>query len=94
MVTEFAEIEVKPGMEDEFIAGVTASKPLFAAGKNCHGATLQRSVETPSHFVLLVKWDAVADHEAFRNTPDFQTWRKNVGHCFAAPPHVWHGQDV
>jgi quinol monooxygenase YgiN len=82
-------------MEDEFKAGVAASHELFARAKGCHGASLQQSVEEPAHFVLLVKWDSVADHnEGFRASPDFQIWRKNVGHCFAAPPRVWHGQAV
>jgi len=26
----------------------------------------------------------------FRNSPDFQEWRKLVGHCFAGPPEVEH----
>ncbi len=95
MVTEFAEIDVKPGMEAQFIAGVEASRELFARAAGCHGFTLHRSLEDPAHFVLLVKWDSVAHHnDLFRNSPDFQIWRGNVGACFAGPPKVWHSGDA
>jgi quinol monooxygenase YgiN len=95
MVTEFAEIEVKPGMEAQFIAGVEASRAAFARSEGCHGLELHRSVENPAHFVLQVKWESVAHHmEKFRGAPEFQEWRGNVGAYFAAPPKVWHGETV
>ncbi len=95
MVVEFAEIEVKPGMEQEFIAGVEKSKPAFLRSAGCHGLHLVRSVESPSKFVLHVRWESVEHHMVnFRAAPEFQEWRGNVAHCFAAPPHVWHGEVV
>ncbi len=95
MFTEFAEIEVKPGMEQAFIAGVEKRKPGFLRSGGCHGLHLVRSVEHPLKFVLHVRWESIAHHmEIFRNAPEFQEWRENVGHCFAAPPVVWHGQIV
>jgi len=30
----------------------------------------------------------------FRNSSDFQEWRKLVGHCFASPPEVEHVSEV
>ena len=95
MVTEFAEIEVKPGSEAAFIAGVEASRPVFLGFPGCHGVALHRSLESPSHFVLMVQWGSVADHmEKFRNAPEFQTWRGNVGAYFAGAPKVWHSETV
>ncbi len=95
MVTEFAEIEVKPGMEQEFVAGVAKSKAAFLRSAGCHGLHLVRSVENPLKFVLHVQWESVAHHmELFRAAPEFQEWRGNVGHCFAVPPVVWHGEVV
>jgi quinol monooxygenase YgiN len=95
MVTEFAEIEVKPGMEAQFRDGVAASAPLFARAPGCHGMALHQSIEAPGHFVLMVQWESVAHHmEMFRESPDFQAWRANVGACFAAPPQVWHSETV
>ncbi len=94
MVIEFAEIDVKPGMEAEFIAGVETSRPLFLRSPGCHGLVLHRSIEQPQHFILNIKWDSVAAHEAFRAAPEFALWRANVSACFAAAPNVWHGERV
>jgi quinol monooxygenase YgiN len=95
MITEFAEIEVKPGMEAAFIEGVEKSKAAFLRSAGCHGVALVRGVENPLKFVLQVQWESVAHHMVtFRAAPEFQEWRANVGHCFAAPPSVWHGENV
>lgn len=95
MVTEFAEIDIKPSMEDDFIKGVEASLPVFARAPGCHGVELQRGIEQPGHFVLLVKWDSVEAHmQGFQKSPDFQIWRQNVSGCFAGAPKVWHGNTV
>ena len=95
MVLEIAQIDVKPGMESEFEAGVTKAAPLFKRAKGCQGMELQRSVEKPSRFRLLVQWDTLENHTVdFRGSADFQEWRKLVGHCFAAPPEVEHVREV
>jgi quinol monooxygenase YgiN len=95
MVVEIAQIEVKPGMEAEFEAGVQKAAPLFQRAKGCSGLELQRSIEKPSRYRLYVQWATVEDHTvAFRGSADFQEWRKLVGHCFASPPEVEHTQQV
>ncbi len=95
MVTEIAEIEVKAGMEEKFIAGVESSKPVFLRAPGCHGVELHRSIEHPRQFLLLVQWESVAHHlEQFRNAPDFALWREAVGECFAGSPKVQHTRKV
>jgi heme-degrading monooxygenase HmoA len=91
MILEIAQIEIKAGMESEFEKGVAAAAPIFKRAKGCHGMELQRSIEKPQRYRLFVKWDTVDNHNVdFRGSPDFQEWRKLVGHCFAAPPEVEH----
>ncbi len=92
MVTEFADIQVKAGMEQEFIDGVRRCKPKFLAFPGCHEVSLQRMIEDPRRFMLIVQWDSVATHESFRASPDFGEWRKNVGHTFEKPPYMMHGE--
>jgi heme-degrading monooxygenase HmoA len=53
MVLEIAQIDVKPGMEAEFEAGVAKAAPLFRRAKGCTAMVLQRSVERPSRYRLL-----------------------------------------
>jgi quinol monooxygenase YgiN len=95
MVIEIAQIDVKPGMEAEFEAGVAKAAPIFKRAKGCSSMALQKSVEMPSRYRLFVGWATVENHTVdFRGSPDFQEWRKLVGHCFASPPEVEHVQEV
>jgi quinol monooxygenase YgiN len=94
MVTEFAEIEVKPGMEQQFRDGVDSCKPVFARAPGCHGLELHRAIEHPHLFILLVRWDSVQHHMDMRASPDFQIWRGAVGDCFAGTPRVFHTETV
>ena len=91
MITEIAQIEIRSGMEAEFEAGVKKAAPLFQRAKGCRGMELQRSIEKPSRYRLFVSWDSLENHTVdFRNSADFQEWRKLVGQCFASPPEVEH----
>jgi heme-degrading monooxygenase HmoA len=91
MVTEIAQIDVKPGLEAEFEAGVAKAAPLFERAKGCRSLELQRSVEKPSRYRLFVQWETLEDHTVtFRGSDDFQEWRRLVGHCFERPPEVEH----
>lgn len=95
MIMEIAQIDVKPGMEADFEAGVAAAVPVFKRAKGCKGLTLQRSHEKPQRYRLFVQWDTLDNHTVdFRGSPDFQEWRKLVGHCFASPPEVEHVTEV
>ena len=95
MITEIAQIEVKPGSEKDFEAGVTKAKPLFARAKGCRGMELHKSVEKPTRYRLFVKWETLENHTVdFRSSEDFQAWRGLVGQYFAAPPEVEHTQTV
>lgn len=91
MVHEMARIEVIAGKEAEFEAGVAKAVPLFMRARGCRGVELHRTIEEPSLYILLVRWDTLEDHMVhFRESADFQEWRRLVGACFAQPPVVTH----
>ena len=95
MILEIAQIDVKPGTEAEFEAGVKKATPIFKRAKGCKSLTLQRSIEKPSRFRLVIQWETIENHTVdFRDSADFQEWRKLVGHCFASPPEVEHVREV
>jgi heme-degrading monooxygenase HmoA len=95
MILEIAQIDVKPGMEEEFEAGVKRAGPIFQRAKGCKGMMLQRSLERASRYRLFVTWETVENHTVdFRGSADFAEWRKLVGHCFAQPPEVEHVREV
>jgi len=95
MFLEIAQIDIKPGLEAEFEAGVGKAAPLFQRAKGCNSLSLQRSVEKPLRYRLFIGWETVENHTVdFRNSADFQEWRKLVGHCFASAPEVEHVREA
>jgi quinol monooxygenase YgiN len=94
MVTEIAEIEVRPGQEAEFEKTVVGTTDLLLAGDGCGGVRLARSVEYPSRYRLFITWESVEHHLRFRDTTSFEEWRGVVGPYFAGAPRVEHIEDV
>ena len=91
MVYEIAQIEVVPGKEADFEAGFTQAKPLFDRAQGCGGARLHRVIEHPGRYILEVIWATREDHTVtFRESEDFQEWRRLVGPFFNKPPEVVH----
>jgi heme-degrading monooxygenase HmoA len=95
MILEIAQIDVKPGMEQEFEAGMRKAVPLFQRAKGCKSMQVQRSIEKPGRYRGLVQWETLENHTVdFRGSADFQEFRRLVGHCFAAPPEVEHVREA
>lgn len=91
MIRELAEIDVKPGSEAEFERAVAEAVPSFQQAKGCRSFKLERSIEKPNRYYLVVAWDEVDDHMVhFRASDGFQTWRALVGPYFESPPRVQH----
>jgi len=95
MITEIAQIDVKPGTETDFEAAVAKARPLFLRAKGGKGFELHKSIEKPSRYRLMAKWDTLENHTVdFRGSEDFTAWRALVGQYFAAPPEVEHTETV
>ena len=95
MITEIAQLDIKPGMESEFEEAMKKAVPIFERARGCHGLDLRRSIEKPNLYWLFVVWDTVDDHlVSIRGSRDFDAWRKLVGHCFAESPEVSHADQI
>ena len=91
MIHEIAEIEVKASQDAAFEAAVVEAAPYFKAARGCRSFELNRSIENPQRYRLVVGWDTVEDHMLhFRESEGFQSWRSLVGPHFASPPQVEH----
>lgn len=91
MVYEIAEIDIKPGDEALFEAAVEKAAAQFKKSRGCRSLALHKVIERPSAYRLIVGWETVEDHTvAFRNSEEFQEWRRLAGPYFAAPPRVEH----
>lgn len=95
MITEIAQIEIDPSRAAEFEAAVRAAEPYFRAAKGFVSLALNRSIEQPGRYRLLVGWASVENHMVdFRNSDGFQSWRALAGPFFLQPPAVEHVQQV
>ncbi|CAL9318336.1 antibiotic biosynthesis monooxygenase [Streptomyces sp. DH-12] len=95
MITEIAQIEIHPGQEQQFEEAVAKALPYFLAADGCDGVDLHRSVEHPSRYRLMVRWETVEHHTVtFRASEGFAKWRTLAGPHFATPPQVEHVHSV
>ena len=95
MITEIAQIDVKPGSEKDFEAAVAKAETIFRRCKGWKSFELHRSIEKPQRYRLHIKWETVENHTRdFRESENFAQWRALVGPHFASAPEVEHTETV
>jgi heme-degrading monooxygenase HmoA len=95
VITEHAVLEVLPGRELEFIAAMEGAKSLIAATPGFVALRVERCLERPSCFLLLVEWEHLEDHtEGFRGSPAYEEWRAALHHFYDPFPVVEHFEAV
>ncbi len=95
MVTEIADFRVVADRQDEFADAVREGLTFAAETPGFRTATLTRSIETPTRFVLLIEWDTVEAHTVgFRESENFGKWRALVGPFFDGAPNVEHVESL
>ena len=95
MITEHALLDVTPGREDEFVRAMERAKTIIAASPGFRSLRVERCVERPSCFLLLVEWERLEDHtEGFRGSPAYEEWRAALHHFYDPFPVVEHFEAV
>lgn len=90
MIIEHVLVAVTPGRETEFEAQLPRAYPIIEAAPGCRGAEFRRQVEDPSTYLLLVRWDSVEAHLAFRETELYAAWRELTHPFYDARPQPTH----
>jgi heme-degrading monooxygenase HmoA len=92
MILEIADIRIPPGKQAEFDAAIQRGvETVIAGAKGFRGYKVNRGVESPERYLLMIYWDTLEDHTVdFRGGPLFPQWRAIVGPYFAVPPIVEH----
>ncbi len=91
MILEHALLPVIKGKENEFEQAFTQAKKYIMRQKGFISLSLHKGVEEPNIYLLLVKWESVEDHEiGFRQSDDYQKWRKLLHHFYNPFPKVTH----
>jgi heme-degrading monooxygenase HmoA len=91
LILEFAQITVKPATAAQFEAVFPAAIQHIAGSAGYISHELQRSIETPTRYALLIKWHTLEDHTVgFRGSPAFALWRAQLGPFLDGTPVVEH----
>ncbi|MFD2719600.1 antibiotic biosynthesis monooxygenase family protein [Hymenobacter monticola] len=91
MILEVALFDIVPGRETAFEEQFAQAELVISQASGYVRHELQRGIETPTKYVLLVRWQTLEDHtEGFRQSALFTQWRALIGPFFATPPAVEH----
>ena len=94
-VLEHALLDVVPGREGDFERAFGEATALLAATPGFRGLRLERCLERPAQYLLLVEWDRVEDHtEGFRGSDRYERWRALLHHFYDPFPLVEHYRTV
>ncbi|HEY1827973.1 MAG TPA: antibiotic biosynthesis monooxygenase [Acidimicrobiales bacterium] len=95
MITEHALLPVMAGREDEFIAAMEEAKAIIASSPGFVSLSVERCLEQPGQFLLLVQWETLEDHtEGFRGSAAYDDWRARLHHFYDPFPVVEHFEAV
>ena len=92
MILEHADLRIDPAKAIEFEKAIQHGvETVIAHAKGFHGYKVNRSIESPSRYILMIYWDTLENHMVdFRESPAFAQWRAIVGQYFVQPPVVEH----
>jgi heme-degrading monooxygenase HmoA len=95
MILEHAVLNVREGAGTEFEATFARAKSIIAGSPGFRSLRLERCIEQPDRYVLLVEWDSVEAHEVgFRGSPAYEEWRGLLHHFYPSRPTVQHFETV
>ena len=91
MVLELAILNVIRSREQEFERAFREAKGIMASMPGFQSIELQRCIEQPNRYVLLVQWEKLEDHTiGFRQSPEYQRWKALLHHFYDPFPTVEH----
>lgn len=91
MILEAAMLHVKPGQADQFETAFGEASAIIAASPGYLAHELQRCLEVPDKYLLLVRWERLEDHTVgFRGSAAYAEWRRLLHHFYEPFPTVEH----
>jgi heme-degrading monooxygenase HmoA len=91
MILEHACLDVVRGEERHFEGAFEQAQGIIASMPGFRSLRLERCVEIPSRYLLLVEWDTLEHHtEGFRGSTEYREWRRLLHHFYDPFPTVEH----
>ena len=95
MILEVAILQIKPHLNQKFEQAFEQAAPIIAAVPGYIEHDLQKCIEVNNQYILLVKWQTLEAHTiGFRQSEDYQTWKKLLHHFYDPFPIVEHYQAI
>ena len=91
MILEVATLEIKPNLNKEFETAFIEASRIISTMPGYISHDLQKCIEVDNRYLLLVYWQTLEDHTVgFRQSPEYQTWKKLLHHFYDPFPTVEH----
>ena len=91
MILEVAPLKIRPGEAAKFEAAFGEAQAIIASMEGYLSHELNRCLERPDEYVLLVRWQTLEDHEVgFRQSSQYQEWKRLLHHFYDPFPTVLH----
>ena len=95
MIHEIAKITVLADKTKQFEDAVSQASQFFEEAQGCRSFRLERSIEEPNQYRLVIGWESVEDHVVtFKSSGGFQKWRELASPFFQESPTVEHVERV
>jgi len=95
MILELAILNVRRGQAAEFEQAFGKAQRIISSMPGYVSHELQRCLEVPDKYVLLVRWRRLEDHtEGFRKSAEYGEWRGLLHHFYDPFPTVEHYESV
>lgn len=95
MILEVAILDVKAEQTDLFEAAFHQASSIISSRLGYISHELQRCIETPNRYILLVYWQTLEDHTVgFRQSAEYETWRQLLHHFYEPFPTVEHYEKI
>ena len=95
MILEVATLDVRPGQVAAFETAFREASAIISSMPGYLSHELQRCLEKPNRYVLLVNWQTLEDHTiGFRQSSEYQRWKTLLHHFYDSFPTVEHYERV
>ncbi|NKB36888.1 MAG: antibiotic biosynthesis monooxygenase [Gammaproteobacteria bacterium] len=95
MILEVAVLNVKPGQEADFELAFDEAQSIISSMQGYLSHELQKCIEKNNRYILLVNWASLEAHtEGFRQSVEYEEWRRLLHHFYDPFPEVEHYTSV
>jgi heme-degrading monooxygenase HmoA len=95
MILEAVMLNIKFGEEQDFERAFKEASSIISSMNGYLSHELHRCLEVKGKYLLLVRWQTLEDHTiGFRESSDYQEWKRLLHHFYDPFPTVEHFEPV